>query len=99
MNLPSWSEKWGLARRGQYVGFSQLPGGGAGPWGSGGWVFLGAGLLIDRNALPLQLLDLLPRCCTQQTILDVGGHIVRGLPLPHIVRDVRRTSQDAKVDL
>jgi hypothetical protein len=39
-------------------------------------------VIINRDALPSQLLDLLPRCCTRQTTHNVGGHIVRGLPLP-----------------
>ena len=34
-------------------------------------------VVVNLNALPLKLLDLLPCCCTQQTTLNDGGHIVR----------------------
>jgi hypothetical protein len=107
MNLPSWSEKSEFARWGQYVGFSQLPGGGAGPWGSGGWAFSDAGSLSSSTVMPCfhspSISSLITACHRLPSIrgsrcqfppifftLNVGGHIVRGLPLPRVVRDGRR---------
>ena len=43
--------------------------------------------IVDLDALPLQLLNLLPHRCTRQTTLNVRGHMREGLTLLRIVRD------------